>query len=79
MVGHQAECDYSSAILLVVAVDEVQAVFIVSGVEEYQPFSHSPVVDVVIVVAGEDAASIWHRCPPFLNLPRVTNSREVGP
>ena len=65
VVGHQAECDYSSAILLVVAVDEVQAVFIVNRVEEYQPFSHSPVVDVVVVVACEDAASIWHRFPPF--------------
>ena len=60
MVGHEAECDYGRAVWLSVAVDEVQAVFIVRGVEEYKPFSHSPVVDVVIVVAGECVASIRH-------------------
>ena len=67
MVGHKAECDYGSAVWLVVAFDEVQAVFIVSGVEEYQPFSHSPVVDVVIMVACEHTASIRHRVTPFFS------------
>jgi hypothetical protein len=65
VVGHQAKCDYCSLIFPVVAVDEVQAVFVVSGVEEYQPSSDPTVVDVVIVVAGEYVASIGHRFPPF--------------
>ena len=67
VVGHEAECDYGRVVWLSVAVNEVQAVFIVGRVEKYQPFSHSPIIDVVIVVAGEYVDSIGHRLTPFLS------------
>ena len=60
MVGHQAVCDYCRAVLTIVALDQAKTIFVVAGIEEYQLFSHPPIVDVIIVIPSEHVTSIWH-------------------